>query len=464
MNKTLVMLAFALAVPTGFADPAPDFTALVAKTKDAVVSIEVESRVKTPATINGLPPEVFEDFFGGLPGNPFGDGFPFEQDAPRERVLEGQGSGFIIDSDGYILTNAHVVDGAEKVRVQLNNNKEYSAEVIGMDKRTDVALVKIQGGQLPVAKLGDSDQVQVGDWVLAIGSPFGFTHTATQGIVSAVARNLPSGDYVPFIQTDAAVNPGNSGGPLFNSKGEVIAINSQIYSRSGAFNGLAFSIPINMAKNIADQLKDKGEVVRGWLGVRIQGLDQTLAESFGMDNPHGALVAEVMENSPAAKAGIENGDVITEFNGKPVNKSADLPALVATTPIGNKADIKLLRDGKEQSVRVEIGNLNDAGDDIAATGKTATQAVRGLSLSALDEESREALKYKGKGVRISGVKSDSAAERSGLRENDILVAVGGKRVEDVKTARRLLEKADSKRPVPLLIYRNGQNLYLALQP
>lgn len=462
MNKTLVMLALAFAIPTGFADPAPDFTALVAKTKDAVVSIEVESRVKTPATINGLPPEVFEDFFGGLP-SPFGD-FPFEQEAPSERVLEGQGSGFIIDSDGYILTNAHVVEGADKVRVQLNNNKEYTAEVIGMDKRTDVALVKIQGEHLPVAKLGDSDQVQVGDWVLAIGSPFGFTHTATQGIVSAVARNLPRGDYVPFIQTDAAVNPGNSGGPLFNSKGEVIAINSQIYSRSGAFNGLAFSIPINVAKNIADQLKDKGEVVRGWLGVRIQGLDQTLAESFGMDTPRGALVAEVMENSPAAKAGIENGDVIIEFNGKTVQKSADLPALVATTPIGNKADVKLLRDGKELTVKVEIGNLNDAGDEIAGAGKVTTQAVRGLSLSALDEESRESLKYKGKGVRISSVKSGSAAERSGLRENDILVAVGGKRVEDVKTARSLLEKANSKRPVPLLIYRSGQNLYLALQP
>ena len=462
MNKTLVMLALAFTIPTGFADPAPDFTALVAKTKDAVVSIEVESRVKTPATINGLPPEVFEDFFGGLP-SPFGD-FPFEQEAPSERVLEGQGSGFIIDSDGYILTNAHVVEGADKVRVQLNNNKEYSAEVIGLDKRTDVALVKIQGEHLPVAKLGDSDQVQVGDWVLAIGSPFGITHTATKGIVSAVARNLPRGDYVPFIQTDAAVNPGNSGGPLFNSKGEVIAINSQIYSRSGAFNGLAFSIPINVAKNIADQLKDKGEVVRGWLGVRIQGLDQTLAESFGMDTPRGALVAEVMENSPAAKAAIENGDVIIEFNGKPVQKSADLPALVATTPIGNKADVKLLRDGKELTVKVEIGNLNDAGDEIAGAGKVATQAVRGLSLSALDEESRETLKYKGKGVRISGVKSGSAAERSGLRENDILVAVGGKRVEDVKTARSLLEKANSKRPVPLLIYRSGQNLYLALQP
>ena len=435
MNKTLVILALALAAPMSFADPAPDFTALVAKTKDAVVSIEVESRVSAPSTINGFPPEIFEDFFG-FP-DPFGQQF----EAPREqRILQGQGSGFIIDSDGYILTNAHVVEGAEKVRVQLNNNKEYNADVIGLDKRTDVALVKIQGDHLPVAKIGNSDQVQVGDWVLAIGSPFGFSHTATQGIVSAVARNLPSGDYVPFIQTDAAINPGNSGGPLFNSKGEVIAINSQIYSRSGAFNGLAFSIPINMAKNIADQLKDKGEVVRGWLGVRIQGLDQTLAEGFGMENPQGALVAEVEDNSPAAKAGIESGDVILQYNGKPVTKSADLPALVASTPIGEKVEIKLLRDGK------------------------AGASSRGLSLEALDSDDREALGFRGKGVRISGVKAGSAAEKSGLRKNDIIIAVGGKRVEDPKGAQRLLEKAGNKRPVPLLIYRNGQNLYLALQP
>ena len=420
MNKTLVILALALAAPMSFADPAPDFTALVAKTKDAVVSIEVESRVSAPSTINGFPPEIFEDFFG-FP-EPFGQQF----EAPREqRILQGQGSGFIIDSDGYILTNAHVVEGAEKVRVQLNNNKEYNADVIGIDKRTDVALVKIQGDHLPVAKIGDSDQVQVGDWVLAIGSPFGFSHTATQGIVSAVARNLPSGDYVPFIQTDAAINPGNSGGPLFNSKGEVIAINSQIYSRSGAFNGLAFSIPINMAKNIADQLKDKGEVVRGWLGVRIQGLDQTLAESFGMEKPQGALVASVEEN----------------------------------TPIGEKVEIKLLRDGKEETVKAEIGNLNEVSGD----GK-ASASSRGLSLGTLENEDREALDYRGKGVRISGVKPGSAAEKSGLRAGDIIIAVGGKRVEDPKTAQRLLEKASSKRPVPLLIYRNGQNLYLALQP
>ncbi|WP_314063241.1 DegQ family serine endoprotease [Cardiobacterium hominis] len=454
MNKTLVILTLALAAPLSFADPAPDFTALVAKTKDAVVSIEVESRVSAPSTINGFPPEIFEDFFG-IP-DPFGQQF----EAPREqRILQGQGSGFIIDSDGYILTNAHVVEGAEKVRVQLNNNKEYNADVIGLDKRTDVALVKIQGDHLPVAKIGNSDQVQVGDWVLAIGSPFGFSHTATQGIVSAVARNLPSGDYVPFIQTDAAINPGNSGGPLFNSKGEVIAINSQIYSRSGAFNGLAFSIPINMAKNIADQLKDKGEVVRGWLGVRIQGLDQTLAEGFGMENPQGALVAEVEDNSPAAKAGIESGDVILQYNGKPVTKSADLPALVASTPIGEKVEIKLLRDGKEETVKAEIGNLND----ISGDGKAGASS-RGLSLEALDSDDREALGFRGKGVRISGVKAGSAAEKSGLRKNDIIIAVGGKRVEDPKGAQRLLEKAGNKRPVPLLIYRNGQNLYLALQP
>ena len=458
MNKTLVILALALAAPLGFADPAPDFTALVSKTKDAVVSIEVESRVSAPSTINGFPPDVFEEFFG-FP-DPFGQPFEIPQQRNEQRILQGQGSGFIIDSDGYILTNAHVVEGAEKVRVQLNNNKEYSADVIGIDKRTDVALVKIQGDHLPVATIGDSDKVQVGDWVLAIGSPFGFSHTATQGIVSAVARNLPSGDYVPFIQTDAAINPGNSGGPLFNSKGEVIAINSQIYSRSGAFSGLAFSIPINMAKNIADQLKDKGEVVRGWLGVRIQGLDQTLAESFGMENPRGALVAQVEENSPAAKAGIESGDVILEFRGKAVNKSADLPALVASTPIGEKVEIKLLRDGKEETVKVEIGNLND----ISSDGGKASATTRGLSLSTLDDEARKELGFRGKGVRIDGVKAGSAAERSGLRAGDIIIGVGGKRVEDVKSAQRLLEKANSKRPVPLLIYRNGQNIYLALQP
>jgi len=408
------------------------------------------------------------------------------------------GSGVIFDKEGHIITNNHVVASASQIQVTLADGRVYEAETTGTDPATDLAVIQLKDApdDLTVAQLGDSDKLTTGQDVMAIGNPLGLSSTATTGIISALDRPVvttqeeksdsaddPSGSklrdlgnrltqndkkssqvFTSAIQIDAAINPGNSGGPLFNSKGEVIAINSQIYSRSGAFNGLAFSIPINVAKNIADQLKDKGEVVRGWLGVRIQGLDQTLAESFGMDTPRGALVAEVMENSPAAKAAIENGDVIIEFNGKPVQKSADLPALVATTPIGSKADVKLLRDGKELTVKVEIGNLNDAGDEIAGAGKVATQAVRGLSLSALDEESRETLKYKGKGVRISGVKSGSAAERSGLRENDILVAVGGKRVEDVKTARSLLEKANSKRPVPLLIYRSGQNLYLALQP
>ena len=333
------------------------------------------------------------------------------------------------------------MEGAEKVRVQLNNNKEYNADVIGLDKRTDVALVKIQGDHLPVAKIGDSDQVQVGDWVLAIGSPFGFSHTATQGIVSAVARNLPSGDYVPFIQTDAAINPGNSAARSLTAKAKSSPSTRKFTAAAAPLTASPSPSRSTWRKNIADQLKDKGEVVRGWLGVRIQGLDQTLAESFGMEKPQGALVASVEENSPAAKAGIENGDVILQYNGKAVSKSADLPAYVASTPIGEKVEIKLLRDGKEETVKAEIGNLNDVSGD----GK-ASASIRGLSLGTLENEDREALDYRGKGVRISGVKPGSAAEKSGLRAGDIIIAVGGKRVEDPKTAQRLLEKRTANAP------------------
>lgn len=464
MNKTLVTLALAVGMGgIAYADPAPDFTALVAKTKDAVVSIEVESKVNTYPAVQGIPPDILERFFG-IPGMES----PFEQrPQQRKQIMQGQGSGFIIDADGYILTNAHVVDGADTVRVQLNNNKEYSAEVIGADKRTDVALVKIKGDHLPVAHLGDSDKVQVGDWVLAIGSPFGFTQTATQGIISAVARNLPSGDYVPFIQTDAAVNPGNSGGPLFNSKGEVIAINSQIYSRSGAFNGLAFSIPINMAKNIANQLKDKGEVVRGWLGVQIQGLDQPLAESFGLDKPQGALVAEVFEDSPAEKAGLQSGDVILRYNGKSIKKSADLPALVAGTPVGATAKLEILRNGKEETLKVKIGNLNDAEQVASApSGYGAKErSIYGMHLQVPDTNQREALGFDGKGgVVISSIAPDSVAENSGLQPGDIILSIAGKKITNVKGAIVALRKADNHKPILLLIYRGGNRLFLPLQP
>lgn len=463
MNKTLVTLALVGGMSgIAYADPAPDFTALVAQTKDAVVSIEVESKINAYPAAEGIPPDILERFFG-IPGLES----PFEQrPQQRKRIAQGQGSGFIIDADGYILTNAHVVDGADTVKVQLNNNKEYTAEVVGADKRTDVALVKIKGEHLPVAHLGDSDKVQVGDWVLAIGSPFGFTQTATQGIISAVARNLPSGDYVPFIQTDAAVNPGNSGGPLFNSKGEVIAINSQIYSRSGAFNGLAFSIPINMAKNIAKQLKDKGEVVRGWLGVQIQGLDQPLAESLGLDKPQGALVSEVFEDSPAEKAGLQSGDVILSYNGKSIKKSVDLPALVAGTPVGDNAKLEILRNGKEETLKVKIGNMNDA-DNLSALpaaydGKH--KGIYGMYLQNPDNSQREIPGFDGKGVVIANIAPDSAAENSGLQAGDVILSVAGKKVSNVKSAVAALRKAGNRKPILLLIYRGGNRLFLPLQP
>ncbi|MDO4777448.1 MAG: DegQ family serine endoprotease [Cardiobacteriaceae bacterium] len=456
MNKTLVTLvlsAVLAAAPLAHADPAPDFTALVEKTKDAVVSIEVESKV----TLRRQP-DIFEQFFGlpDLYGSPF-------QDMPREHIRENAGSGFIIDGSGYILTNAHVVDNATTVTVRLIDNREYQAEVVGVDERTDVALVKIDAKDLPVATLGDSDNVKVGDWVLAIGSPFGFSHTATKGIVSALGRSLPEGTYVPFIQTDAAVNPGNSGGPLFNSQGEVIGINSQIYSRSGAFNGLAFAIPMNLAKNIADQLKDGGKIQRGFLGIGLQHVDQKLAKSFGMDTPRGALVTQVLKGSPAEKAGVKAGDVVLSFNGKPINKAQDLPPLVALSAIDKDAEIAILRDGKEMTLKVRIGNLDDA-DSIASTGSDKGSAW-GMELKGLASEERSALNFHEEGgVLIAKIAPKSAAEESGLRAGDIILAIAGQAVSDAGEVTDILRRAPKNRPVPVLVYRNGNTVFLALVP
>lgn len=456
MNKTLVTLVLSAVLsiaPLAYADPAPDFTALVEKTKDAVVSIEVESKV----TLRRQP-DIFEQFFGipDLYGSPF-------QEMPREHIERGAGSGFIIDGSGYILTNAHVVDNATTVTVRLIDNREYQAEVVGIDERTDVALVKIDAKNLPVATIGDSDAVKVGDWVLAIGSPFGFSHTATKGIVSALGRSLPEGTYVPFIQTDAAVNPGNSGGPLFNSKGEVIGVNSQIYSRSGAFNGLAFAIPMNLAKNIADQLKGGGKIQRGFLGIGLQHVDQKLAKSFGMDTPRGALVTQVMKGSPADKAGVKTGDVVISFNGKPINKAQDLPPLVALSEINKDAEIAVLRDGKEMTLKVRIGNLDDA-DTIASTGSDKGSAW-GMELKGLASEERSALNFhEDGGVLIAKIAPKSAAEESGLRAGDIILAIGGQAVSDAGEVTDILRKVPKNRPVPVLVYRNGNTVFLALVP
>lgn len=452
MNKTLVILALALAAPMSFADPAPDFTALVAKTKDAVVSIEVESRVSAPSTINGFPPEIFEDFFG-FP-DPFGQQF----EAPREqRILQGQGSGFIIDSDGYILTNAHVVEGAEKVRVQLNNNKEYNADVIGLDKRTDVALVKIQGDHLPVAKIGDSDQVQVGDWVLAIGSPFGFSHTATQGIVSAVARNLPSGDYVPFIQTDAAINPGNSGGPLFNLRGQVVGVNSQIYSQSGGFMGISFAIPIDVAMNVADQLRRNGKVERGRIGVVIQEVNYDLAKSFGLEAANGALISQVTPGGPADKAGLQPGDIVQSVNGENVKASSDLPVLVGMMPPGTQLTLGIWRNGKREEVQVTLGSSNTGSADAGNQSGSATNADNGSGFTS--EPTGLQLRSQGQGLLVLQV--EGAAQQAGLRRGDIILMVNRTAVSDENSFNQALNHAD--RTVALLVQRGNSKLFLALE-
>lgn len=467
MKKTF--LAFAIGLATvintpALADPAPDFTILVEKAMPAVVNIEVSKAVSGHRLgRRERMPDLFEEFFGSPFGRmPENFGMAPEEGMPH---YEGSGSGFFIDESGEILTNAHVVDGADSVIVRLNDRQEYQAKVIGIDKRSDIALLKIEAEQaVPVAVLGDSNAVKVGDWVLAIGSPFGFDATATKGIVSALGRNLPSGAYTPFIQTDAAINPGNSGGPLFNSKGEVIGINSQIYSRSGTFNGLGFAIPINVAKNIAQQLKAEGKVSRGWLGVMIQEVDQQLAQSFGLDKPQGALIAKVLPDSPAEAAGLQAGDVILQFNGRNIVRSGDLPSLVAMTNIGETAALEILREGKREKIEFEVGNIDNADMD-SISGENKSIENWGMSLKTLDEESREALAFEGEGVLVAEVKPRSAAAKSGLRAGDILLAVGRTPVSSVNAAAKLFaQHGEKSQPIPVLIHRRGQTTFLALVP
>lgn len=348
----LILISF-LAVTKSFANTLPDFSALVDTEGHAVVKISVTSE-SAQEGFSGIPgldleqlPENYRRFFEQLPDNP----------GRNQRRGTGFGSGFIVDPSGYVITNAHVVAGAVDIKVGLHDRRELTATLVGTDKSSDIAVLKVDAENLPVVKIGDSDNMKVGEWVLAIGSPFGFEHTATQGIVSALSRSLPDDTYVPFIQTDVAVNPGNSGGPLFNTAGDVIGVNSQIYSRSGGYQGLSFAIPINVAMSIAEQLRESGFATRGWLGVRIQNVDQSLAESFGLTRPEGALISEVTKNSPANKAGILAGDIILEFNKKPVPFSSALPPLVGVIKPGDTVESMVLRDGVRKILNVTIEPL-----------------------------------------------------------------------------------------------------------
>jgi serine protease Do len=438
--------AHAAPAPAAVAHAVPDFSALVEREGPAVVNVTAS---RAMAVVKRSSPQTPSPIPAPLP---FGQPSP---NGPQPMPQMAQGSGFIIKPDGYILTNAHVVAGTEEVNVRLIDKREFKAKVVGSDPRTDVALLKVDATNLPTVRIGDPSKVKVGQWVAAIGSPFGLENTITAGIVSAKGRALPDETYVPFIQTDAAVNPGSSGGPLFDLDGEVIGINSQIYSRTGGYMGLSFAIPIDIAMDVASQLQAQGRVTRGRIGVQIQELSADLAKSFGLGETRGALVAGVERDGPADKAGFKTGDVILEFDGKAVSDSRQLPLIVAAVKPGRDADAKVWRDGKEQTLHVTVGELQP---ERAALGAQPQERGRlGLAVQELTPEQRKELDIKG-GVLVGGV--DGPAARAGLKQGDVVLAVNGEQIESVKQFKTLVDKAPEGKPLALLIQRGEMRLYV----
>lgn len=408
--------------------------------------------------LEGLPPMLREFFERSMPQAPRGQG-------GRQREAQSLGSGFIISKDGYILTNNHVVADADEIIVRLSDRSELEAKLIGADARTDVALLKVEGKDLPIVKLGKSDALKVGSWVLAIGSPFGFDHSVTAGIVSAKGRSLPNESYVPFIQTDVAINPGNSGGPLFNLDGEVVGINSQIFTRSGGFMGLSFAIPIDVAMSVADQLKANGKVNRGWLGVVIQEVNKDLAESFGLDKPAGALVAQVLENGPAAKGGLQVGDVILSMNGQPIVMSADLPHLVGGLKPGTKIDLGIVRDGNRKNLSLSIGALPEDGEELASAGESSgaerSSNRLGVLVAGLSEEQQKALDIKG-GVVIREIQ-DGPAALMGLRPGDVITHLNNQAIDSVQTFAKIAKELPKNRSVSMRVLRQGRASFITFK-
>ena len=428
----------------------PDFRALVQRNGPAVVNVSVRADVKTVAHPR-MPPGLDEDSpffrFFGMPMIPDG-----------AMPLRGEGSGFIVSPDGVILTNAHVVDDATKVEVKLTDHREFEARVIGSDAKSDVAVLKIDAKNLPVVRFGDPDALEVGEWVVAIGSPFGFENSVTAGIVSAKGRNLPDDSYVPFIQTDVAVNPGNSGGPLFNLRGEVVGINSQIYSRSGGYQGVSFAIPIDMAMNVSQQLQASGHVTRGRIGVGIQDVDQGLAESFGLEAPSGALVASIDEDGPAKAAGVKAGDVILSFDGKPVESAGQLPALVAAAKPGSTVDVSIWRDHGRRQLRMKVGELGDT-EAVAVNTGAAESGRLGLQVRPLSRSERSASGAED-GLVVEDV--DGAAAEAGIRPGDIVLSANGRPVHEVSELRAAVADAHHKH-VALLVQRGEARIFVPVE-
>jgi serine protease Do len=429
--------ASSITAPTAASHGAPDFTKLVQQAGPAVVNISVTKEVKQQA-LPFDPNDPMYQFFKRF-------GVP----VPRQAPMHGIGSGFIISPDGYILTNAHVVDGVDQVQVKLTDRREFTAKVVGVDKKTDIALLKIPASGLPTVKIGDSKDVKVGQWVVAMGSPFGFENSVTAGIVSAKSRSLPGDGYVPFIQTDVAVNPGNSGGPLFDLDGDVVGINSQIYSQSGGYMGLSFAIPIDVAMNVSQQLKTAGHVTRGRIGVAVQNVNQSLAQSFGLPRPEGALVSSVDDKGPAKKAGVQAGDVILAWNGKPIDRSSDLPVLVAGTKPGEHAQMKIWRDGAERTLGITVGTMPS--EQVASTNQANPEANSG-KLGLTVEQSDEGLVVQ----QAAGPAADA-----GVQPGDVILGVNNHPVKSVSQLRSAVEKAGKH--VALLVQRGDSTVYVPVE-
>jgi len=459
LKLTLFALAFTYLTNVFSQTGLPDFTTVVEKNIPAVVIVNATKTVQ--ADFNNSPfnspdiPDELRDYFGK-----FFD--PKNGNNQNQRSTPSFGSGFILTSDGYIMTNNHVVSNSSEILITLSDETVLEAQLIGSDPRSDLALLKVDGKNLPIVSVATADNLKVGEWVLAIGSPFGFSHTVTAGIVSGKQRKLPDESYVPYIQTDVAINPGNSGGPLFNLSGDVVGVNAQIYTRTGGFMGVSFAIPSETMMDVFNQLKDSGKVTRGWLGVFIQEVDKNLAKSFGMKKPMGAVIAKVLKNSPASKSGLKQGDIILSFNGKPIKKSRDLPPLVGMTEVNTRAKVEVLRNKKILNIFVRIEELPTE-EKIASIGdqKITKTQISGITVSNINDVTKRELNIYG-GVRIDKITSEQSND-SGIQVNDIVTHINNEPVYNMQDFKNKIEDIGVSNYANFLIYRNSNPLYLAIK-